>query len=131
MFEAVGEKYWPVYFDTLRERLKPGGHATLADHHGAGPPLGDLPRGCGLHPEIHLPRRHAARAQGVARRGGRAGLEVAGSIEFGESYSQTLRRWHETFNDALGRGRGWASTTGSGGCGISTCVLRRDVPVRQ
>jgi cyclopropane-fatty-acyl-phospholipid synthase len=37
MFEAVGEKYWPVYFDTLRERLKPGRHATLqiitvADH---------------------------------------------------------------------------------------------------
>jgi cyclopropane-fatty-acyl-phospholipid synthase len=29
MFEAVGEKYWPVYFDTLRERLKPGRHATL------------------------------------------------------------------------------------------------------
>ncbi len=33
MFEAVGEKYWPVYFDTLRDRLKPGRHATLADHH--------------------------------------------------------------------------------------------------
>ncbi|MDH3264936.1 MAG: cyclopropane-fatty-acyl-phospholipid synthase family protein, partial [Paracoccaceae bacterium] len=29
MFEAVGEKYWPVYFDTLRGRLKPGRHATL------------------------------------------------------------------------------------------------------
>ena len=25
MFEAVGERYWPVYFDTLRERLRPGG----------------------------------------------------------------------------------------------------------
>ncbi|PKP63000.1 MAG: SAM-dependent methyltransferase, partial [Alphaproteobacteria bacterium HGW-Alphaproteobacteria-8] len=29
MFEAVGEKYWPVYFDTVRERLKPGSQATL------------------------------------------------------------------------------------------------------
>ena len=28
----------------------------------------------------------------------RAGLKVVKSIEFGESYSQTLRRWHETFN---------------------------------
>ena len=27
------------------------------------------------------------------------GLEVVGSMEFGESYSQTLRRWHETFNE--------------------------------
>ena len=29
----------------------------------------------------------------------RAGLDVARSIEFGPSYSQTLRRWHDTFND--------------------------------
>ncbi len=29
MFEAVGEKYWPVYFDTVRDRLKPGRNATL------------------------------------------------------------------------------------------------------
>ncbi len=29
----------------------------------------------------------------------KAGLKVAGSIEFGPSYSLTLRRWHETFND--------------------------------
>lgn len=29
MFEAVGQKYWPVYFDTVRERLKPGKQATL------------------------------------------------------------------------------------------------------
>src|SRR4028118_2227311 len=37
MFEAVGEKYWPVYFETLRRCLKPGRQATLqiltiADH---------------------------------------------------------------------------------------------------
>ena len=30
----------------------------------------------------------------------RAGLDRIGSIEFGDSYSQTLRRWHETFNHA-------------------------------
>ncbi len=29
MFEAVGEKYWPVYFDTVKARLKPGKNATL------------------------------------------------------------------------------------------------------
>ncbi len=29
MFEAVGEAYWPVYFDTLRRRLRPGGRAVL------------------------------------------------------------------------------------------------------
>jgi hypothetical protein len=99
MFEAVGEKYWPVYFDTLRERLKPGqaGDACRSSRCRTGAGRSTARRR--FHPEVHLPRRHAARAQGAARTGGRAGLEVAGSIEFGESYSQTLRRWHETFDD--------------------------------
>ena len=25
MFEAVGERFWPTYFSTLRDRLLPGG----------------------------------------------------------------------------------------------------------
>ena len=29
MFEAVGERYWPTYFTTVRDRLKPGKKATL------------------------------------------------------------------------------------------------------
>ena len=29
MFEAVGEEFWPVYFRTLRERLKAGGQAVI------------------------------------------------------------------------------------------------------
>ena len=29
MFEAVGQKYWPVNLDTVRERQKPGKNATL------------------------------------------------------------------------------------------------------
>lgn len=29
MFEAVGERYWPVYFEQLAARLKPGGVAGL------------------------------------------------------------------------------------------------------
>ena len=28
----------------------------------------------------------------------RAGLVETGSVEFGQSYSDTLRRWYETFN---------------------------------
>ena len=29
MFEAVGEKYWPTFFDQVRNCLKPGGTAGL------------------------------------------------------------------------------------------------------
>jgi cyclopropane-fatty-acyl-phospholipid synthase len=29
MFEAVGESYWPVFFQQMRERLRPGGRAGI------------------------------------------------------------------------------------------------------
>ena len=34
MFEAVGQKYWPVYFETVRERLKPGAQSDFSNHNG-------------------------------------------------------------------------------------------------
>jgi cyclopropane-fatty-acyl-phospholipid synthase len=98
MFEAVGEKYWPVYFDTVHARLKPGARATLqiitiADD------LFPVYRKTvdfvqkyifpgGMLPSPSVLREHA----------NRAGLSEVGSIEFGEGYSDTLRRWYETFN---------------------------------
>jgi cyclopropane-fatty-acyl-phospholipid synthase len=105
MFEAVGERYWPVYFESLRERLKPGRHATLqiitiADNRW------DLYRkGVDfiqkyIFPGGMLPAPSVLRAEVE-----KAGLRVKGSIEFGESYSLTLRRWHETFTERWGEVR--------------------------
>lgn len=99
MFEAVGQKYWPTYFSSVKDCLKPGKNATLQiitvedarwDVYNRGVdfiqkyifPGGMLPSPTVLRQEIES-----------------AGLQVARSIEFGESYSQTLRRWHDTFNE--------------------------------
>lgn len=99
MFEAVGEKYWPTYFETLLHRLKPGKAATLQViilsekrfkiYHDSVDfiqkyifPGGMLPSAAVLRQQVE-----------------KAGLRVARSIEFGDSYSQTLRRWHRTFNE--------------------------------
>jgi cyclopropane-fatty-acyl-phospholipid synthase len=74
----------------------------------------------------------------------RAGLAVKHSIEFGESYSQTLRRWHDTFNEkwdqvaALGFDarfrRMWnfyltscAATFHSGNCDVTQITVTRPV----
>jgi cyclopropane-fatty-acyl-phospholipid synthase len=98
MFEAVGEKYWPVYFDVLRQRLKPGGNATLQIITVHDKRWHVYKRGVDfiqkhIFPGGMLPSPSALRAEID-----RAGLRVKGSIEFGDSYSQTLRRWHDTFN---------------------------------
>ncbi len=98
MFEAVGERYWPVYFDTLRERLKPGRHATLQIITVEDRRWEVYKRGVDfiqkyIFPGGMLPSPLALKAEIE-----RAGLALKGSIEFGKSYSQTLRRWHEDFN---------------------------------
>ncbi len=99
MFEAVGETYWPVYFDALRERLKPGAKATLQIITIADKRWEVYRKSVDfiqkyIFPGGMLPSPSVLRAEVE-----KAGLRVAGSIEFGESYSQTLRRWHDTFND--------------------------------
>jgi cyclopropane-fatty-acyl-phospholipid synthase len=98
MFEAVGEKYWPVYFDTVRERLKPGKHATLqiitVEHRR----WQVYKRGVDFIQKYIFPGGMLPSPVVLRQEVEKAGLIVAKSIEFGESYSQTLRRWHETFN---------------------------------
>ena len=142
MFEAVGEKYWPVYFDKIKQCLKPGKQATLQiitiqdarwDVYRKSVdfiqkyifPGGMLPSPSVLRQEIH-----------------RAGLSVQHSIEFGKSYSQTLRRWFEVFNNkwdnisAMGFDdrfrRMWnfyltscAATFESGNCDVTQITLRK------
>jgi cyclopropane-fatty-acyl-phospholipid synthase len=102
MFEAVGERYWPVYFNALRDRLKPGRNATLQIITIADDRWPMYRRGVDfiqkyIFPGGMLPAPSVLRAEVE-----RAGLRVTGSIEFGTSYSLTLRRWHETFNDRWG-----------------------------
>ncbi|NEK20796.1 methyltransferase domain-containing protein [Sulfitobacter sp. JBTF-M27] len=142
MFEAVGEKYWPVYFDTVRDRLKPGRAATLqiitVDH-----ARWDVyKRGVDFIQKYIFPGGMLPSPKVLREQVERAGLVVDKSIEFGKSYDITLRRWHETFNDkwdqitALGFDerfrRMWnfyltscAATFDSGNCDVTQITIRR------
>lgn len=99
MFEAVGEKYWPAYFNTVRERLKPGKQATLqiitvADHR-----FENYRKGVDFIQKYIFPGGMLPSPSELRQQVAKAGLSVARSIEFGASYNITLRRWHETFNE--------------------------------
>lgn len=98
MFEAVGEKYWPVYFETVRDRLKPGAQATLQIITVADRRWEIYKNGVDfiqkyIFPGGMLPSPSVLKAE-IAQ----AGLSVVRSKEFGQSYDLTLRRWYETFN---------------------------------
>ncbi len=99
MFEAVGEQYWPVYFDAVRDRLKPGKNATLQIITVADRRWEVYKRGVDFIQKYVFPGGMLPSPTALRRQVERAGLHVARSIEFGESYSVTLRRWHDTFND--------------------------------
>ena len=99
MFEAVGEKYWPTYFDTLRNCLKPGGSATLQIITVRDDRWDIYRRGVDfiqkyIFPGGMLPSPSALRAEVD-----KAGLQFQKSIQFGQSYSLTLRRWYQDFNE--------------------------------
>lgn len=98
MFEAVGEKYWPVYFDTVRERLKPGKKATLQIITLAEERFETYRKGVDFIQKYIFPGGMLPSPTALREEVQKAGMEVVSSLEFGESYSQTLRRWHETFN---------------------------------
>jgi cyclopropane-fatty-acyl-phospholipid synthase len=97
MFEAVGREYWPGFFATLRDKLKPDGRAciqtiTIRDdlferYVGGTDFIQQYIFPGGLLPSPSEFRK-AARA---------AGLEVCNEIAFGADYAETLRRWRERF----------------------------------
>ncbi|MBF9029737.1 methyltransferase domain-containing protein [Rhodobacterales bacterium HKCCE3408] len=99
MFEAVGERYWPQYFKTLRDCLDANRKAVLQVILVQDKRFEAYRKGVDfvqryIFPGGMLPSPSVLRAEVE-----RAGLAVAGSREFGQSYSQTLRRWYDTFNE--------------------------------
>jgi len=99
MFEAVGEKYWPIYFNKVRQCLKPGKQATLQiiTIHDARWEV--YRKGVDFIQKYIFPGGMLPSPTVLRQEVARAGLNVQHSIEFGKSYSQTLRRWFEVFND--------------------------------
>ena len=98
MFEAVGEEYWPVYFETVRNRLKPGKNATLQIITVAHRRWEVYKRGVDFIQKYIFPGGMLPSPVILREQVEKAGLNVSHSIEFGESYSQTLRQWHDVFN---------------------------------
>lgn len=108
MFEAVGERYWPVYFDAVRQRLKPGKNATLQIITVQDERFETYRKSVDFIQKYIFPGGMLPSPSVLRREVERAGLRVKGSVEFGKSYSQTLRRWHDTFNAR------WAEVAGMG-----------------
>jgi cyclopropane-fatty-acyl-phospholipid synthase len=97
MFEAVGERYWPDYFATLRRCLAPGAQAViqtitiderLFDRYRSGTDFIQQY----IFPGGMLPSPSAFESQSQA-----AGLTVTDRFRFGPDYARTLALWRDGF----------------------------------
>jgi cyclopropane-fatty-acyl-phospholipid synthase len=97
MIEAVGQEYWPTYFQSIAKLLKTGGRACiqsivikdeLFERYVKSTDFIQqyiFPGGC-------LPSPSEFRRQAQA-----AGLKVVDELCFGPDYAETLRRWRHKF----------------------------------
>jgi cyclopropane-fatty-acyl-phospholipid synthase len=135
MFEAVGERYWPQYFNTIAERLARGGKAVIQaivvrdDLFAGYRTRSDFIRHYvfpgGMLPSLVRIREEAERA----------GLKPLSSFSFGEDYAKTLREWSARMQTresevlALGHDRrflrNWQFYLGM--CAAAFAVKRTDV----
>ena len=97
MFEAVGQAYWPVYFDTISRMLKSGGRAVIQSitiDHDAFQSYRDQPDFIqryifpgGMLPSMPMLQSPVAQA----------GLELVAENGYASDYARTLQEWRARF----------------------------------
>ena len=98
MFEAVGEKYWPVYFDTVHRCLKPTAKATLQIITVHEDRFAQYRKGVDFIQKFIFPGGMLPSPSALKTQIQNTGLQVDHIHNFGESYSKTLRHWYTRFN---------------------------------
>lgn len=101
MFEAVGEKHWPEYFETLAKRLKAGRKACIQTIVIAEELFERYRTNTDfiqqyVFPGGMLPSRNSFKASAA-----QAGLKVEAEFAFGSDYAKTLCIWRDNFNQKL------------------------------
>jgi len=108
MLEAVGERYWPTFFNKVTSALKPGGRASIqvitirddlfANYRRRVDFIQRYVFPGGMLPSIHRLKEEA----------GRAGLRWEALDQFGRDYERTLVEWSRRFE------RNWSAIAAQG-----------------
>ena len=100
MIEAVGEAYWPTYFATLHDRLRPDGLAciqaiTIAERYFEG-----YRAAADFIQRYIFPGGMLASPSRLRAETERAGLIWRNAHWFGQDYAETLKQWQAAFQNA-------------------------------
>jgi len=95
MFEAVGERFWTDYFNTLHSRLKPGGRAVIQSITIAECDFVRYRSSTDFIQQYIFPGGMLPSPKRFCKAAARSKLEVTDQFAFGPDYAETLRRWHQ------------------------------------
>jgi Cyclopropane fatty acid synthase and related methyltransferases len=97
MFEAVGEENWPVYFETVRERLKAGGQALIQTITIDESRFEAYRRNADFIQTFIFPGGMLPSATAFRESIAGAGLRLKDAYAFGRDYARTLLTWDQAF----------------------------------
>ncbi len=100
MLEAVGQKFWPVYFNKLKELLKPGGKILLQTITIADDMFKQYTKNADMIRTFIFPGGMLPSERELNRQFKNTGLICKDVYHFGKDYALTLRHWLKAFDNA-------------------------------
>lgn len=101
MFEAVGERYWPRYFRSVRDRLRRGGRALIQTIVIADELFERYRTGTDFIQQYVFPGGMLPSPRVFRERAFQQGLTPGEGFAFRYDYAETLKRWRHTFNNRV------------------------------
>ena len=101
MFEAVGEKHWPEYFQTIAKCLKPGGKACIQTIVIAEELFERYRHNTDFIQQYVFPGGMLPSRTSFKESAAKSGLQIEGEFAFGADYAKTLCLWRDNFNQKL------------------------------
>jgi cyclopropane-fatty-acyl-phospholipid synthase len=102
MFEAVGREYWDSYFQTVHDKLKPGGRACIQSITIRDDLFERYVRSTDFIQQYIFPGGLLPSRSVFVQQAQKAGLQVVNELAFGTDYAETLSRWRAQFLDRDG-----------------------------
>lgn len=101
MFEAVGEAYWPRYFDMIRTRLRPGGRALIQTITIDDSRFEQYRRNSDFIQQYIFPGGMLPSPGRLEQLTSEHGLHITNRHGFGSDYARTLQCWRRRFEAVL------------------------------
>jgi cyclopropane-fatty-acyl-phospholipid synthase len=97
MLEAVGQEYWPTYFQSVARLLKPMGRACIQTIVIRNELFDRYIRSTDFIQQYIFPGGCLPSPQAFKREAQAAGLKLVDEFHFGRDYAETCRRWRAEF----------------------------------